>query len=332
MFDKTKQMELGDLFSNTFKLFKETFSRNIVIASAFLVPAGILMAYGFDSFFSALMETARTASENRFEYSEPDYTFIFSNIGIYVLSLLAFLLGYLGAMIGITRISCRAFEGERISIGDAFNKVFSVLYLRSIGQSFLLSLALSACIFAGIVLIVIGARSKVVLITIIGVLALIGGIVLMIYLSFRWYFAFVAIVGEDKKVIESFSKSSFLVEGNWWRTFGIVLLFSVLVDFAISIITTPVYFIAMWDFISQYFKMMAEGNINEKDPEVIFGMMESFGFAFGVVIIITTILDALITPLFNVVYYFDLKIRKKDFPETISPDNLPGGIPPVEQY
>jgi hypothetical protein len=332
MFDKTKQMELGDLFSNTFKLFKETFSRNIVIASAFLVPAGILMTYGFDSFFSALMETVRTASENRFEYSEPDYTFIFSNIGIYVLSLLAFLLGYLGAMIGITRISCRAAEGERISIGEAFNKVFSVLYLRCIGQSFLLSLAVSACFFAGIMIIIIGSAAEIVLITVIGVLALIGGIVLMIYLSFRWYFAFVAIVGEDKKVIESFSKSSFLVEGNWWRTFGIVLLFSVLVDFAISIITTPVYFIVMWDFISQYFKMMAEGNINEKDPEVIFGMMESFGFAFGVVIIITTILDALITPLFNVVYYFDLKIRKKDFPETISPDNLPGGIPPVEQY
>jgi len=108
MFDKTKPMDLGDIFSVTFNLFKETFTRNIVIASAFLIPAGIVMAYGFDSFFSGMMETARTAAENRNEYSEPDFTNLFANMGIYFFSLLVFLLGYLGAMIGITKVSCCA--------------------------------------------------------------------------------------------------------------------------------------------------------------------------------------------------------------------------------
>ena len=261
MFDKTKQMELGDLFSNTFNLFKETFSRNIVIALVFFIPSGILMAYGFDSFFSTMMESVRKAAEHKYdyEYTNPDFDFIsvISSISIYFLSILIFFLGYMAVMIGITRICYRAAEGERISLGEAFNKIFSVIFLRSIGQSLLLSLALSACVFAGIVLILIGSSADIVPITVIGVFALIGGIVLIIYLVFRWYFAFVAIAGEDKKVIESFGKSSFLVEGKWWRTFGIVILFSILIDFAISIISTPVYFIAMWDFILQYFRMIA---------------------------------------------------------------------------
>jgi hypothetical protein len=55
-------------------------------------------------------------------------------------------------------------------------------------------------------------------------------------------------------------------------------------------------------------------------------MMKSVGFAFGVIIAIASILDALITPLFNVVYYFDLKIRKKDFPESITPENTSGEL------
>ena len=58
-------------------------------------------------------------------------------------------------------------------------------------------------------------------------------------------------------------------------------------------------------------------------------MMDSFGFAIGIVIIISSILDALITPVFNVVYYFDLKIRKRDFPEPVASDNLTGGVPPI---
>jgi hypothetical protein len=255
---------------------------------------------------------------------------LFANIGLYGFAILVFSLGYLCAMIGLTKISYSVANGERISIGEAFNKIFSVTLLRNIGQALLLSLVVFACLSAGIILIAVGAGTEAIPLIIVGVLALMAGVVLMLYLIFRWYFAFVAIVCEDKKVIESFSKSSMLVEGNWWRTFGIVLLFSVVIDFAISIISTPIYFVAMWDFFSQYFKMMAEGNFNENNPEVIFNMMESFGFAFGVVIILSTVLDALVTPLFNVVYYFDLKIRKKDFPELIVSENSTGGVPPIE--
>lgn len=331
MFDKTKPMDLGDLFSNTFNLFKETFSRNLIISSAFLIPAGLLMASAFDSFFSAMMDFVRNAEANRDQQFSPEiFLKLFSNIGLYSLAIIIFLLGHLAALIGVTGISCSSIKGNRINIGEAFNKIFSVTYLRSVGQMLLLSLALYACITAGIIIIIIGAASEIIPLTVIGVLGLIAGIILMLYLMFRWYFAFIAIVCEDKKVIESFSKSSMLVEGNWWRTFGIVILFSILIDFAISIISTPVYFIAMWDFFKMYFQMMSEGNFNQNDPEFVFNIMESFGFAIGIVVMISTLLETLIAPVFNVVYYYDLKIRKKDFPELNNPVIEAGGVPPVD--
>jgi len=42
MIDKSKPMNLGDIFDTTFKLIKETFTRNILIAVIFLIPAGIV--------------------------------------------------------------------------------------------------------------------------------------------------------------------------------------------------------------------------------------------------------------------------------------------------
>lgn len=325
MFDKSRPFELGDIFSITFNLFKKTFSRNIIIAVAFLAPAGLLMAYGFDAFFSSLMETAKESIQSSYEYGNTQTQLpanFFANLGLYALAIFAFMFGYLGVMIGTTKISFSEMQGERISIGEAFAKVFSVTLFRCIGQSILVGFVISASIFVGVFIIGLGAASGMIGITILGVLTIIAGIFLMIYLVYKWYFAFVSIVGEDNYVFDSFSKSSYLVKGNWWRVFGILLLTSIIVDFGISIITTPLSFILMWDFIMQYFKMIAEGGMINNDPSSMVKMFESFGFSFGILIIISTILDSLVTPLINVVMYFDLKIRKNDFPAENPETNL----------
>jgi|SRR5690554_850131 len=331
MIDKTKPMDLGDIFSNTFKLIGQTFSRNLIIAAAFIIPTGIIMAYTMDYFFSDLMEFVRISTEfTEEEIKAQIISKLISNFILVSIAFIIFLLGHLAALIGVTKISWGSINDIRISLGEAFNKIFSDTYWRSVGQILLMSLALYACVTAGIVIIILGSTSDITILKIIGAFGIIAGILLMLYLIFRWYFAFTAIVCEDKKVIESFSKSSMLVEGEWWRTFGIVILFSILIDFAVSIISTPVYFIAMWDFFSLYFQMLAGDYINENDPEIIFNMLESFGFSIGVVVLVSTLLETLVAPVFNVVYYADLKIRKNDYPELNIADSETGGLLPVE--
>lgn len=59
------------------------------------------------------------------------------------------------------------------------------------------------------------------------------GIPVAIYFSVRWSFILQTILIEGSGITESLSRSSNLVEGDWWRVFGIMLVV-VLIVFAIS--------------------------------------------------------------------------------------------------
>jgi len=319
MFDKTKPMLLGDIFSVTFNLIKETIGRNTIIAAIFFIPAGLLMAYGFESFFSGVIQFVESTNEGGSDGADPmTILTLFTSMGTYFFSIFVFYIGYLGALIGITKISYNAMEEERVSLEEALKKIFSITYLRALGQLVLLSLVLGMIVFAAMALLTIAIFIEGIFVKIIGALILIASILLTIYLTIRWYFAYLAIVGEDTGVFASFTKSSFLVKNYWWRTFGIILLISIVVQFALSIITTPITFFFMWDFISEYFNLLAGGGLDNNDPTIIFEMLESFGFSFGIIMIISSILQTVILPLFNVTLYFDLKIRKNDFDDDIS--------------
>lgn len=317
MFDKTKPMLLGDLFSVTFNLIKETFTRNVIIAMVFLIPSGLLMVYGFHTFFEVITHSMKALRYNTSGHAASGQ--VMSMVGgmfVYYASLTIYFLAQLGAIIGITKISAGAIEGERITLNEAFRKIFSVTYLRSLGQVFLISFVIAGVGVCAIVVIAIAGIWDLVMLKVMAGILIFAGVLFIIYLWFRWYFAFFSIVCEDKHVIESFSKSSFLVKHYWWRVFGIVLLLGILVQFAISIISTPVSFIFMWGFISKYLTMaMNGGDLAKSNPLAFFEMMKSFAVWISVVLIITGILKLLVSPLFKVALYFDLRIRKDEFKE-----------------
>jgi hypothetical protein len=316
MIDKSKPMDLGDIFNITFKLIKETFTRNILIAVMFLVPAGIVFAIGLDSFLNSVLDAAQSSVDAGANNANGDeFSFRFSWVGIYIASSLAFFLGYLAMLIGITYVSCTALDGKRISLAKALEKIFSKTFLYAIGQALLLSFAFIGFIFAATIIIILaGLVNSAIFIVFVGI-AVFAGFLYLHFLYVRWYFAFVAVVREDAGPVRAFGISYFLVKGYWWRTFGLIILTSITAQFVVSIVTTPLAFIIMWDFIAEYFKLIAGGNLYHYDPTMILGTMKSFGIYFGLVIIVSSILQSLITPLFNVVMYYDLKIRKNEFKE-----------------
>ena len=332
MFDKSKPMTLGDIFNTTFNLIKATFTRNVVIVAAFLIPVGIFAAYGFQMFFSTISDITKSAKDYESGSVNPSQIArLVVGFGSYFFAVTFFYLGNLAATIGVTKVSYSEMLGEKITLGDSFKKIFSLIYLRSIGQNIMLILACCAVFMCAVFVMAVAKMMNNGFLNFFGVLAVIAAVVIIIYLVFRWYFAFIAIVGPEKKVFESFINSSYLVKDYWWRTFGIVLLISIIVQFAESVISTPISFLFMWDFISQYFKMMAGGSGIEKDPALVFEMMKSFGFAIGFVIVLGTMLQTMLSPLFNVVMYFDLRIRKNDFEEiTNQDDNIVVEHDPVE--
>ena len=65
------------------------------------------------------------------------------------------------------------------------------------------------------------------------------GIPVAIYFGVRWCFILQAILIEGTGITESLSRSSNLVEGNWWRVFGIMLVVGLIVwaiSFGLSLI------------------------------------------------------------------------------------------------
>src|SRR5690606_40701090 len=93
-------------FSNTFKLIGQTFSRNLIIAAAFIIPTGIIMAYTMDYFFSDLMEFVRISTEfTEEEIKAQIISKLISNFILVSIAFIIFLLGHLAALIGVTKIS-----------------------------------------------------------------------------------------------------------------------------------------------------------------------------------------------------------------------------------
>ena len=312
LFDASKPMALGDIFSVSFDLIKSTFLRNLIVAAAIIIPAGILMAYGFQIYFNTLLGHLHNSSVATVSSSHsPDLYKLYSGIAIYILTLTIFMLAYLGVMIGVTKIGCSEMEGEKISAGNAFKKIFSITYLKAIGIGIVFTFALTVLLGISILVLVIGSMTNVSALKISGGLLIAASIIVMIYLVIKWYFTFIVMVNTDEGVFKSFSVSSSLVKNNWWRVFGILILVSLVINFAGSLIMTPISFGLMWGYISQMFKGLMEGNATGMQPENSLKMLSSSGFSLGLVMVLNTLFQLLLIPMFHVVLYFDLKIRKK---------------------
>lgn len=313
-YNRSTGMELGDIFNIVFNLFKVTFSRNIIVILVFLIPAGIALGYGYQFMFSGISETA---AEVTTEFESQTSTILYGLI--YLGSFMVFLIGYLVANIAVIKISGEQMEGKKIGIGEALNEVFSLTFFKWIGQVIIIGLAVGAIILLiTIVSVILGMIHD--LMTVLIVLLVIAGICALIFLMIKWAFAQIALVIENLGVFDGLTKSYNLTNGYFWRTLGILILVSISVQFAVTLISTPIIFIVMWDFISAMFVAGSTGL--EPDPNEMVNMMSNFGLMFGMTIGITTALQMLIAPLFHVVMYFDLRIRKNEFVSAVNDESV----------
>jgi hypothetical protein len=305
-------MSLGDMFDRLFKLIGKTAVRNLIIAVIILVPASIFFAYGMNDFFSFIAKAVK-AEELNHEFPREYFVTMFRGMTFFFAAYTIFILAYLAATVGVTIVGCAEMSNQQLSWSDALSQTFSIRLLRVYGQQILEYLMLGCMFFIPVIFLGIGAGAESIGIILLGVMLVLIAGVFAVYLFIRWAFALPAIAWEDSGVIQSFGRSSFLVKGFWWRTFGIILLLTIIAQFAISIITTPIEFIALWGFFSKYFSMIgsiAEGTV---DSYEILDLFDSIGGGLGIVIFVSYVLMLLITPLITVVIYFDLRARKNEF-------------------
>ncbi|MUK01758.1 hypothetical protein GM708_07310 [Vibrio cholerae] len=153
----------------------------------------------------------------------------------------------------------------------------------------------------------------------------IGAVVVMVWASVKLVVAPAAVMLEGRGPWVSIKRSWLLTRGNWWRTFGIVLLTSIIVSIIASVISTPLTFAVGLIFGFSSSASTASGVLDSLPviiaTQAITALFAAIGYAF----------QAGVTSLL----YVDLRIRREGFDvvlmreheqaEAGRADVLPGG-------
>ena len=308
-------MNLGDMFDRTFRLLGRTFGRSAIIAVILLAPTALLFSFALGSFFSTVIDLA----QGPYDLDPPDLDQLAPMLGaVGLMALTGLLLGLasIAGYLAITYLAFSEFIGKNVTWEEAFRKGIGLSLLRSIGVTLLMGLAFGAVLILPYLLIIGGAAADSSALAGTGIILLLGALGVVLFLAFRWNFTYQAVVLEDSTAIGSFRRSWDLVAGNWWRVFGIMFLFSILVDFAVSLLLTPLTLIVLWDFFSEYFALLGGIASGESDPEKFLQVFSSMGPGLGILIAADTILTTIISPLYSVALYFDLRARKGEFEQS----------------
>ena len=136
-----------------------------------------------------------------------------------------------------------------------------------------------------------------------GLAIIIGFIFLIIpciYLSISFVLFLQAIIIEDKGPWSALKRSKYLIKGSWWRSFGIIILITVLVSILSNIASIPLGLLSIWLF--------GEGLIGQV-----------------VNVILTTPVSYIFIPFSIIAYtlfYYDLRIRKENLDLKLMVDNF----------
>lgn len=156
-----------------------------------------------------------------------------------------------------------------------------------------------------LVLILVGLslalEDAAVVIVVIGILA---AVVVAVWLNIKWVMAPAALMLEGVGPIAALRRSWTLTTGNWWRTFGILVLTAIIVSIITQVVATPVSFLAFGFGSFTSAPASTEDALLESLPvllivQVVTAVFTAIGFAF----------QAGVTALL----YVDLRIRREGF-------------------
>jgi hypothetical protein len=323
-------MTLGNIFEMTFSLIGKTIVRNVLAGVIFLIVPVVLVSLAADKFYSSIAEMGLNPGGQVGQ--EASFVPFFGGLVLFILSIFILVLCLLFAEITISYLVGKEIVGEPVPLREALRETFNVKWLYGIGQALLKYLIIGGgALVLGLFLSTFGVviDNKIVVALLIGI-AVIVAVPLVIFLVIRWYFSLTAVAVEALGPVDALRQSWYLVKDYWWRTLGILLLLSILSQFVIYIVSVPFTFGSMWNFYKAIFTSVGQTGA-EPDAQAMSHALRTIGPGVGLGTGIGSLLSLLITPVFTVVMYFDLRARKGDLPATETPPQ-PGEeeVPPPD--
>ncbi|MFZ3454246.1 glycerophosphoryl diester phosphodiesterase membrane domain-containing protein [Arthrobacter sp. 7Tela_A1] len=197
-------------------------------------------------------------------------------------------------------------------------------FLRLAGMALLMlaaSIAGAAAFIFAVVFVIEFLGTSGIVLTVLGVLAVVA---VFAWLTVKLALAPAALVLEPRGIFAAMGRSWSLTRGNWWRTFGILILTSIIVSIIVSVISTPI------TMLVTLFASFGSGEAAGDDLSTILPVLVlttaisaffgAIGYAF----------QAAVTSLL----YVDLRIRREGFDVELmreqehaaggDPDDVPG--------
>lgn len=209
-----KERDFGDLFNATFSFISQEFKRLATAILYFVVPFLLLAAIALTIYSVKAQEMMQTIVQGE----KPDPFAIFSIMGS--------LIGYLGVAMMLSLIASSVL----------FNTVYGYikLYIQNGPDGFTISDVWSQV--TKNFLRILGALIIIGLVVLVGTaFCLIPGIYFAVALSI----VLSIMIFEEKKFSDAFGRSFKLIKNNWWHTFGVLIIATIILYILVILISVP---------------------------------------------------------------------------------------------
>ncbi|AZQ64695.1 hypothetical protein EI427_20950 [Flammeovirga pectinis] len=258
-FDFNKERGLGEKIEFTFSFWKENFKVILIsvltLVTPFVIIGGSMTTYASTDFLQNSVVDPSIVANNPFAmFANPLF------ITGYILSIIGYIM-LTSVGTGIIKVY---FDKEELTVDNVRKTAMSY-----IGKVFGLSITSLLLVFIG------------------SMVFLIPGI----YLAIGFSVAIPIAVFEDVSISEALSRSRKLISGNWWSTFGYLIVLS----FIASILGSIIGFVG---------GLFIGGNV-----ESIIASGGEITESYSVMLLVINFLSGLVTPVFYVIIYLGIVVQ-----------------------
>lgn len=309
---------LGDFFDKPFKMVKHTFKSSMRLFLLIMVPALVVYSASIVLYFNSFAVVFKKLSSGDI----PDFTDVMPPPLVVLLFIVGTIIYMLGFYFSSACIALKAYKqahGEDTPINEILTEVYRERLVPILGQLLLKGLIFGAILFIPITLSIMlpfifkGVPLLALLMGFVGFFIIIAAYVVFFWLVYAFNFSTEAIVIDGTGAVEGLKRSFYLVKGNWWRVFGILLLISMIISFIVSTVTSPMIMLTILPDLSRFMEAMMHSS-GYDSMEILFefyaGMFANMTIPLIISTVIQTAVYMIIYPVLQALFYIDLKFRK----------------------
>ncbi|MGO9307693.1 MAG: hypothetical protein ACLQDL_01560 [Spirochaetia bacterium] len=305
---------LPDLLDGAFQMIGRTWKTALILGGVLFAPAAWFMSLSYSRIFGNYIRLLSLAGRHG-----SGMRHMLVSLGVTYAWLIA-----ASAILGLVTLFVRAclilhtwhaVNGRSPRLGEIVRTVLRARILRLIAQRLLVYAILAAvwvpvAVLAGAGAGIAATTGSIAVAVIVASALTAGGCGVSVWLAVRFSLAREAMVIDALKVDDSLEESSRIVSRSWWRVFGLVLLITLIVSFAASLVSAPIVLFSLLPAYVRLYQALLSGTVKSGAwLATFFRAFAHMGWRLGLGTYLSCLLSAFVLPGFMTLLFLDLKTR-----------------------